>query len=115
MRTSNQIPNSKTRLYRIWNGMKSRCRNSNSRVYKWYGAKGIYVCDEWLGKDGFLHFKEWALSHGYREDLTIDRIDSALPYTPQNCQWLPSSLNSSKAALERRGFDWERYHSRRSL
>ena len=73
---------SKTRLYSIFSGMKQRCYNPNNQHYKWYGGKGITICDEWMGKDGLSRFMEWALNNGYEEHLTIDRIDSGEPYSP---------------------------------
>lgn len=77
---------SKTRLYRIYNKMKERCYRTTNDNYKWYGALGIQVCDEWL--NNFETFKEWALSHGYSDNLTIDRIDPTKNYEPSNCRWL---------------------------
>lgn len=85
---------SKTRLYRIYNGMKQRCYNPKGASYEYYGAKGITICDEWL--NDFLSFKEWAESHGYTDELTIDRIDPQKGYYPDNCQWLTPSENSAK-------------------
>lgn len=84
----------KERLYTIWNGMKDRCRNQNNQEYRWYGGKGITVCDEW--KD-YAVFREWALKSGYNENLTIDRIDSEKNYTPENCRWITASENSKRA------------------
>lgn len=75
----------KTRLYKIWAKMKYRCYNANYHEYKYYGGKGIVVCDEW--KDSFENFKEWAFKNGYTEKLTIDRIDHEGDYTPNNCKW----------------------------
>lgn len=75
-----------TRLYRIWKAIKTRCNNPNNPSYiKWYGAKGVKVCDEW--NDSYIPFKEWALSHGYEENLSIDRIDPYGNYEPSNCRW----------------------------
>ncbi len=62
---------SKTRLYNIYSGMKQRCYNPNNQHYQWYGAKGITICDEWLGDNGLQNFFDWSLSHGYDENLTI--------------------------------------------
>ena len=90
------VPISSTRPYKILSGMKVRCYNPNNPHYKWYGGRGIKVCDEWLGKEGALRFVEWAMENGYRDDLTIDRIDPEKDYSPDNCRWISSIDNSSR-------------------
>lgn len=66
---------SKDRLYRIWEDMRDRCFNPNNIYYSYYGGRGIIVCDEWLGKCGYINFYKWAKENGYSLNLTIDRID----------------------------------------
>lgn len=73
------------KIYKVWSGIKQRCFNPNSNRYKNYGGRGISICDEW--KNSFETFCKWALENGYKEGLSIDRIDHEKNYEPSNCRW----------------------------
>ena len=77
--------NTHSRLYSLWKAMLCRCNNPKHEAYSRYGGRGIVVC-EGMGK--FAGFREWALSNGYADDLTIDRVDND-GILPSNCRWIP--------------------------
>lgn len=82
-----------TRLYKIYDKMKQRCYNKNVRNYHDYGERGIKVCDEWL--NDFMVFYTWSFENGYKEDLTIDRINVNGNYEPSNCRWVDNETQQN--------------------
>lgn len=88
------------RIYSIWKGMNKRCNNPNAIDYRWYGGKGVNVCEDW--KTEYKKFRDWSLANGYEKGLTIDRINPAGNYEPSNCQWLTQSENTSKMQRQKK-------------
>lgn len=75
-----------TPLYHVWGMIIQRCCNPNNKRFKDYGGRGITCCSEW--RNNFLSFQTWAVSNGYKEGLTIERINNDKGYQPDNCKWI---------------------------
>ena len=91
---------SRTRLYNVYKDMLARCYYPKDHAYSSYGGRGITVCDEWRGKDGFNNFREWAMANGYNPnaphgECTLDRIDNDKGYSPDNCRWVDMKIQAN--------------------
>ena len=80
------------RIKKVFSGMMNRCYNSNRQDYKYYGGRGITVCQEWI--DNPILFEKWSYNNGYNDNLTIDRIDENMGYCPENCRWITQEENA---------------------
>lgn len=83
---------SKHPLYTVWNNMKTRCYKEYHKEYKYWGGRGINICDEW--KENFYCFYKWAMTNGYKQGLQVDRINNDGNYSPENCRFVSGRINS---------------------
>lgn len=89
-----------TRLYGIWHNMNQRCSPSCPKAtYNRYYGRGIRVCPEW--EHDFEAFAKWALSSGYNDSLSIDRIDNDGNYEPSNCRWVTEETQANNKSTSR--------------
>lgn len=90
---------SNTKLYDVWKSMKQRCYNVNNKNYEDYGARGIHICEEW--KTDYQTFYDWAITNGYQEGLSIDRIEVNESYKPSNCRWVNQKIQCNNTRTNR--------------
>lgn len=86
-------------LYKQYKAMIRRCESPKQLQYKWYGAKGVKICDEW--RNSFASYASWAEQNGYSPGLELDRINSDGDYCPENCRWI-----TKKANIRNRDLAW---------
>lgn len=86
-----------SKLYLTYYNIKHRCYDPDNPGNKYYGSRGITMCDEWLGEHGFENFMKWSFENGYEENkgLSIDRIDNDKGYSPENCRWVNAYIQQN--------------------
>lgn len=89
----------KTKLYTVWSHMKDRCNNPRKDTYPYYGGRGIKVCAEWI--NNFKAFYDWSMANGYKEGLTLDRINTDGDYEPNNCRWITTKEQANNRRSNR--------------
>lgn len=100
------MPRRRDRLYNAWNNIRSRCNTPTNPRFHVYGGRGIKICAEW---DDFAAFRDLALSNGYADDLSIDRIDNDGDYEPSNCRW----ATAAEQAQNKQQTRWIEYQGER--
>jgi len=81
------------RLRTTYYNMNQRCYNPDAKGYKYYGGKGVIICEEWLENKN--NFFDWAVNNGYTDELSIDRIETEGNYEPENCRWITMTEQQS--------------------
>lgn len=82
---------SRSKLSAVWQAMKQRCLNSENQNFPYYGGRGIGICDDWIQPEAFF---KWAQENGYREGLSLERINVDGNYEPSNCKWVTMKVQN---------------------
>ena len=101
------------KLYPIWTEIKYRTLNPKHKYYNDYGGRGITICEEW--KNDFMSFYNWAMSKGYSDELSIDRIDNDGNYCPENCRWTTRTIQNRNQRMKKNntsGYRGVNFHRR---
>ena len=93
---------SHSKLYSVFYAMHDRCEKPTVPHFDRYGGRGITVCEEWSGEDGYVNFSKWSKANGYKEGLQIDRRDNDKGYSPENCRWVSRIENMNNTSANRR-------------
>lgn len=82
--------------------MRRRCLNDGSQNYKYYGARGVTLCEEWTD---YIAFRTWALKYGYKEGLSIERVNNNGNYEPNNCTWIKRGYQAKNRRINKLSFE----------
>ena len=103
----------RSRLHSIWCSIITRCYNENDASFKHYGARGIIMCFDW--RNDYVNFSKWAKQNGYKDNLSIDRINNDGNYEPSNCRWVNQNIQTQNCRVIRssnksgyRGVSWDK-------
>lgn len=106
------LTNDFKKLHWVWKAMKQRCNNVNNKDYINYGGRGVSVHPEWYD---FKNFHQWAMSSGYREGMTIERINVNGHYQPLNCTWIVNEQQADNKQRSRKFHYRGKYYTVREL